>query len=602
MHASALPVRDYLDQLHQRHKENRQGAVASYIPELTRVDHDLFGISLATMDGYVYETGDSAALFTIQSISKAIVYGMALADHGREEVLRKIGVEPSGEAFNSITFDERNNRPFNPMVNAGAIAATSLIKGGDKEERFERMLDCFRRFVGRDLDMDEAVHRSESLTGHRNRAIAFLELNSGMIEGDIEAHLDLYFRQCSLLVNTADLAIMAATLANGGVNPVTGERAIPAEHVRSVLSVMNTCGMYDYAGGWQFEVGLPAKSGVGGGIAAVLPGHLGIGVFSPRLDKVGNSERGMRVCEDLSRRFHLHLFEDRGSHQEPIRRFYRGTEVRSSRVRRQAEISALDHDGYAIAVCELQGELSFVEAERVTRRIREQVSSVRHLIIDMTRLRRVDTVAAELLRQMTKSIVDEGVNCGIAAPDQKLQQRLGGEGFPSLDAALEQFEDRLLAEVLPIETVARTEVPLEEFTLLANWPAEQVAVLRRHLVAREFTVGERLIEAGGPARSLYFLEMGRVDVLIAAGEGKQRRVSTIDAGNVFGELALFGESRRTANVTGGSVGRALQLGADAIAALTAEAPEVYSALAVAVGRSLAERLSRANREIQALLR
>ena len=405
MHASALPVRDYLDQLHQRHKENRQGAVASYIPELTRVDHDLFGISLATMDGYVYETGDSAALFTIQSISKAIVYGMALADHGREEVLRKIGVEPSGEAFNSITFDERNNRPFNPMVNAGAIAATSLIKGGDKEERFERMLDCFRRFVGRDLDMDEAVHRSESLTGHRNRAIAFLELNSGMIEGDIEAHLDLYFRQCSLLVNTADLAIMAATLANGGVNPVTGERAIPAEHVRSVLSVMNTCGMYDYAGGWQFEVGLPAKSGVGGGIAAVLPGHLGIGVFSPRLDKVGNSERGMRVCEDLSRRFHLHLFEDRGSHQEPIRRFYRGTEVRSSRVRRQAEISALDHDGYAIAVCELQGELSFVEAERVTRRIREQVSSVRHLIIDMTRLRRVDTVAAELLRQNGKEEV-----------------------------------------------------------------------------------------------------------------------------------------------------------------------------------------------------
>ena len=275
MSANPLPVWQYLQTLHDKHKANRTGRLANYIPELDRVDPDQFGISFVTMDGYIYEAGDANALFTIQSVSKAIIYALALEDHGREEVLRKIGVEPSGEAFNSIVFDEKNNRPFNPMVNAGAIASTALVKGASHAERLERILDMFQNFAGRRLTMDEAVYRSESSTGHRNRAIAFLELNSGMIGGNVEDHLDLYFRQCSLLVNTVDLAIIGATLANGGVNPLTGERAVAAEHIRSVLSVMNTCGMYDYAGGWQFDVGLPAKSGVGGGISAVLPGHLG---------------------------------------------------------------------------------------------------------------------------------------------------------------------------------------------------------------------------------------------------------------------------------------------------------------------------------------
>src|SRR3954468_8889856 len=191
-----LPVSDYLDELHRRHKENRSGTLANYIPELTRVDPDLFGIAFATMDGFIYEAGDTAALFTVQSISKAMIYGLALEDHGRDEVLKRIGVEPSGEAFNSITFDERNNRPFNPMVNAGAIAATALVKGADHAERYDRILTTFNRFVGRELKIDEAVYRSESATGHRNRAIAFLELNSGMIGGDVDEHLDLYFRQC----------------------------------------------------------------------------------------------------------------------------------------------------------------------------------------------------------------------------------------------------------------------------------------------------------------------------------------------------------------------------------------------------------------------
>ena len=590
-----LPVRRYLEELHARHKLNRAGKLADYIPELTRIDPDLFGVAFTTMDGYVYEAGDTQAEFTIQSVSKAIIYGLALEDHGRAEVLRKIGVEPSGEAFNSIAFDEKNNRPYNPMVNAGAIAATALVKGANATERWQRILDMFQRFAGRDLKMDEAVHRSESLTGHRNRAIAFLELNSGMIGGDVEEHLDLYFRQCSMLVNTVDLAIIGATLANGGLNPVTGERALAAEHVRSVLSVMNTCGMYDYAGGWQFDVGLPAKSGVGGGIAAVLPGHLGIGVFSPRLDAVGNSERGVKFCEDLSRNFRLHLFEDRGSGPDPVRRFYRGTEVRSSRMRRQAEVKALDHDGHAIAVCELQGELSFIEAERVSRRIGEERSSFSYLILDMTRLRRVDLVAEDVLKMLATMLQEGGQAFAVASLDARLRNLAGAEGFPSVDMALEGFEDRLLAQVLePDLIVAPAAVALPDFSLFSEWTEERIEALERHLKPRKAKQGDVLIEANSPARSLYFLTAGRVSVQITISSGVTRRISTIDAGNVFGELAIFGSSRRTADVLAASDVTILEL--------AAEEPKLHAALALAVGRSLADRLGRANREIQALSR
>ncbi len=602
MAAPPLPVWQYLQALHERHKLNRSGNVANYIPELTRVDADLFGLAFVTMDGFVYEAGDTEALFTIQSISKALIYGLALEDHGREEVLRKIGVEPSGEAFNSIVFDERNNRPFNPMVNAGAIASTALVKGANHAERLSRILDTFQRFVGRDLTMDEAVYRSESATGHRNRAIAFLELNSGMITGDVTEHLDLYFRQCSLLVNTVDLAIIGATLANGGINPLTGDRALASEHVRSVLSVMNTCGMYDYAGGWQFDVGLPAKSGVGGGITAVLPGHLGIGVFSPRLDDFGNSERGVKVCEDVSHNFRLHLFEDRGPGQDPVRRFYRGTEVRSSRVRRQSQVAALDHDGHAIAVCELQGELSFVEAERVSRRIGMELPSLRFLIIDMSRLKRVHPVAEEILKMLRETLGAAGYEFAIASTDRHMRAMAGERGYTSVDAALEAFEDILLGRVLQEEAIPTGIVALKDFTLLSDWSPQSLAALEEHLIVRKFVAGEVMIENGTTARSLYFLTEGRVNVSISVSSGVSRRISTIDAGNVFGELALFGQARRTADVVAESDGVALELRTEEVGKLTAAAPQVHIALAIAVGRSLADRLGRANREIQALSR
>lgn len=308
IHSVTSPFRSYLNELHKQYQSLNEGTVADYIPELALANPDWFGICVATVNGQVFEVGDCDKLFTIQSISKAFVYGLALEDYGRDYVWTKVGVEPTGEAFNSIVLDEKTNRPYNPMVNAGAIATADLVKGDTATERLKRMLEMFRRYTGRELDINVPVFLSEKYTGNRNRAIAYLMLNFGMITERVDETLDLYFQQCSIMVNARDLAMMAATLANGGVNPMTGERAIDEYYVQDVMSVMLTCGMYDSSGEWAYRVGMPAKSGVGGGITATVPGKLGIGTFSPPLDEKGNSVRGIKVCENLSQDFGLHLF------------------------------------------------------------------------------------------------------------------------------------------------------------------------------------------------------------------------------------------------------------------------------------------------------
>lgn len=309
--AAVSPLRSYLKELHGRYQALCEGTVADYIPELTKADPNWFGVCVVTADGQVYLFGDAEQQFTIQSISKPFVYGLALQDHGREAVLARVGVEPTGDPFNSIILEEGTKRPHNPMVNAGAIAAASMVPGDGPADRLNHVLDMFRRFAGREFAVDMSVFTSERATGHRNRAIAHLMLNFGMMPAGLEDSLDLYFKQCSILVTCRDLAVMGATLAMGGVNPITGEQAIAAEYVRDVLSLMHSCGMYDFAGEWAYRVGLPAKSGVSGGILAVVPGQAGIAVFSPPLDRRGNSVRGIRVCQDLSEHFGLHIFDCR---------------------------------------------------------------------------------------------------------------------------------------------------------------------------------------------------------------------------------------------------------------------------------------------------
>lgn len=306
--AVTSPFRSYLNDLHEQYQNLNEGAVADYIPELALAKPEWFGICVVTKEGQIFEIGDCDKLFTIQSISKAFVYGLALEDHGRDYVNSKVSVEPTGEAFNAIVLDEKTNRPYNPMVNAGAIATADLIKGTTGTERLKRLLGMFQRYTGREHDINVPVFLSEKATGFRNRAMAYLMLNFGMISERIDETLDLYFQQCSILINAKDLAMLSATLANGGMNPVTGERALDERYVQDVISVMLTCGMYDGSGEWAYRVGMPAKSGVGGGITAVVPNRLGIGTFSPLLDAKGNSLRGIKVCEDFSRDFGLHLF------------------------------------------------------------------------------------------------------------------------------------------------------------------------------------------------------------------------------------------------------------------------------------------------------
>jgi glutaminase len=311
-------INERLEELYRRHLLSGEDGVAGYYesgrgyygPELaTQEERDRFSICLATADGEVYHAGEHQLPFALQSISKVFVYGLALENHGRDYVLQRVGVEPSGDAFNSIVFDERNNRPYNPMVNAGALAATDLVRGKNNADKLERILGILRCYAGNEgLEMDEDTFEAEMRTADRNRATAYLMRSEGMLAGDVEVTLALYLQQCSVLVTCRDLAVMAATLANGGVNPITGQQALSRDRVRDALSVMYTCGMYDFAGQWAYQVGVPAKSGVSGGILVVIPGKMGIGVFSPGLDLYGNSVRGIRVCEEISERLGLHVF------------------------------------------------------------------------------------------------------------------------------------------------------------------------------------------------------------------------------------------------------------------------------------------------------
>jgi glutaminase len=302
-------VEQLVQHIHQKYKSFDDGEVATYIPELAKADPDHFGICLATVDGRVVRVGDWEHEFTIQSICKPFAFQMALEAIGREETLKCVGVEPSGDAFNSIELDPKTMRPFNPMINAGAIAISSLLKKDPPASGVQSFVGKMQMAAGRPLRIDQDVFASETETGNRNRAIAYLMLNFGIIDGDVDHTLLQYFSQCSLLVNCQDLAMMAATLANMGSNPISGEAVFDFQYVKDVLTVMFTCGLYDHAGEWAYRVGMPAKSGVAGGIMGVVNRQMGVAVYSPRLDAKGNSVRGILACRDLASELGLHAFE-----------------------------------------------------------------------------------------------------------------------------------------------------------------------------------------------------------------------------------------------------------------------------------------------------
>ncbi len=307
--AQELNLQSVVDQIYEKYRNVNEGAVATYIPELGKANPDDFAICLTTVGGKMFRAGDFNNEFTIQSMCKPFAFQLALEQHGVEETLKHVGVEPSGDAFNSIELDSKTTRPFNPMINAGAIAVASLLKKSPVEEGVQCFVDKMSEAAGRSLRNDLSVLQSETLTGNRNRAIAYLMRNFGIIDEQVTESLHQYFAQCSLLVSCQDVAMMAATLANMGTNPMTGKRVFDFQYIKYILTVMFTCGLYDYAGGRAFEVGLPAKSGVSGGVFGVVNRQLGVSVYSPRLDAQGNSVRGILVCKELARHLGLHAFE-----------------------------------------------------------------------------------------------------------------------------------------------------------------------------------------------------------------------------------------------------------------------------------------------------
>ena len=609
--AALAPVEDYLTELHDRVSALTGGKPADYIPELGKVDPSLFGIAIATTDGEVYGVGDTQHPFTIQSVSKPFMYGYALNRYGREAVLKHVGVEPTGEAFNSIVLDEVANRPFNPMVNAGAIAVAELMDGASQEQRTANMLALFGNLAGRPLGIDEAVFRSEEATGHRNRAIAYMMLNTGMIKGDPNDVLDLYFRQCSVNVTTRDLAIMAATLANDGTNPITGKKVFQAEYVRDVLSVMNSCGMYDYAGEWAYEVGMPAKSGVSGCIIAVIPGQIGIGVFAPPIDSHGNSLRGIRVCQEISKEFELHASNNRTNVRSVIRREYRGDLVHSNRLRTPYERQVLARQGDKVAVLEAQGALFFGSTEQLLRRIAQLAAETRYVVVDFKRVHLADASAHKLIARATRSIADSGAELVFASiaddgPLGTLARELGAQEerravciFSDTDAALEWGEDRLLAGS---SKGSGTKFALSELDLLKGLSAEDYRLIEPIVRPLVFEKGEVIIREGAEAKLFFVVARGTVSVQIRVQgqNGRKKRVASIGPGLSFGEMALLDGGKRSADIVADEKVICYGLAVDQLVELAAEHPNIMITILRNLTRDFSERLRHANEAISAL--
>jgi glutaminase len=290
-------------------KDDISGKNADYIPYLAGVPSNLFGVAIVTTDGKVVTAGDVNYAFAIESCSKVFTLAQVMQESGEDAVLKKIGVEPTGMPFNSITaLGYYNNKAVNPLVNAGAMASVSMVKASSAEDRWNKILAYQSKFAGEQLKLIEDVYKSEADTNFRNRGIAWILFNNNNLFCDPPEACDVYTKQCSIGVTAKDLAVMGATLANGGVNPITKERCIDSKHVPRVLAVMMTAGFYDESGQWSYRAGLPAKTGVGGGIVAVVPGKMAIVGFSPPLDQAGNSVRATEAVDYIVEQLDVDIF------------------------------------------------------------------------------------------------------------------------------------------------------------------------------------------------------------------------------------------------------------------------------------------------------
>ncbi|WP_415973936.1 glutaminase A [Rhodococcus sp. 077-4] len=390
------PVPEYLASVLRDCRQLDGGTVTEGNPELASADPDTFAVALATVGGSLHGAGDTDVAFSIQSIAKAVAYALAIEDNGIETVLEAVDVEPSGDSFNEISLEATTGRPRNPLINAGALAVHSMIRGHGSEERAGRMTDLLSRMAGRELSVDRAVYEAELESDDRNTAIAHLLKSVGHLGAEPADVVDGYARQCAVTVTCNDLARIAAVMANGGKDPNTGEQVLDPAVDRHVLAVMATCGMYDGSGSWLATVGIPAKSGVAGAIIGVLPGQVGIAVVSPKLNEHGNSVRGVAVFERLSRDLGLHMMHVAPSGESAIRSMTEAEDV---------------------TTVELQGDLRFAGAEAVTARLIGSVSEGNCTRVDFSEVRAIDGAARRLLREALRVLENEGHQVVVEDPD-----------------------------------------------------------------------------------------------------------------------------------------------------------------------------------------
>lgn len=395
------PLPDYLAHVIDACDTDNRGNLADYIPELANANPNRLALALSTVDGEIYSVGDDEIEFTIQSMSKPFTYAYVLQQLGIDAVLEKVGVEPSGEAFNEISLD-KDRRPKNPMINSGAITTHSLIPPKEDVSGAEILRQFMSELAGRELQFDDAVYESEVKTAYRNLSIGYMLRTVGILESDPVDIVNGYIRQCAILVTVKDLVRMGSVFANGGVDPKTGKRLLNRAVVRQVLSVMMSCGMYDAAGDWLTTVGIPAKSGVAGGILGVLPGQVSIAAFSPRLDEHGNSVRGIDIMERLSRDMGLHLMEGTPSAQTIVQSHYRTGKDAS------------------LSVYVLRGVLKFTEAEMLLRTLQCEPDDNSSIVIDLSQISLIHDVGKRMFLEGIDRLIDDGHSLLLVDPEQRL--------------------------------------------------------------------------------------------------------------------------------------------------------------------------------------
>jgi glutaminase len=469
------------------------------------------------------------------------------------------------------------------------------------------VLDVYGLCAGRELSVEEETFESERATGHRNRAIGHMLRTFEILDSDPETALDLYFRQCSVSVDCRDVSLMAATLANGGVHPLTGARAMSAATVETVLSVMTTCGMYDGTGDWVEGVGMPSKSGVSGGILAVLPGQLGVCVYSPPLDPRGNSVRGLDACRRLARDLHLHFLHVTRPSRSVVRASYDIGAVPSKRLRSPAEREALTATGSRVRVYELQGDLLFTGGERVVRTIIAAADQLDAVIVDVRGVSHLSGAAASMLGDLRSALLQSGKQLAIvdsgehsslrkAVAARALPDTPGVPVFEDRDAATEWAENLLLGDV---ESLSGT-VALAECQLCRGLSAEHLARLEALLEERELQPGDFAVHSGDPAEEIFILACGELSVMLGPAAGGHR-LATIAAGATFGELAIVGRSARSADVRADRPSRLLVLHARDFEELAQSCPELQAALLRNLLRGAYEIVERTNRELASVV-